>query len=146
MSADAYLWIKLVHFVGFIMWVGSSFAIMSMLREPIGGSDDARSLLVNLTRRAGRVMDAGAAIAIVAGVVLLIKAPEPVRPIHQPYFHVKLALAAGFVGLHGFLRVRAGKLAKGDTRPLGPAPLLLAVLLVLGIISMVLVGPLYLHK
>ena len=146
MSLDAYLWIKLVHIVGFIVWVGSLFGLLSILREPTGSSEDTRRLLVALTRRAGRAMDIGAALAIAAGVILIVKSPEPVGPIHQPYFHVKLALAAGLVGLHGFARVRAGKLAKGDTRTLGPAPLALAALLVLGILAMIMVGPLYLHK
>jgi len=144
MSPDAYLWIKLVHFVGFIVWIGSMFGILYMLREPIGGSDDARRVLVNLSQRAGRAMDIGATLAIVAGVVLLIK--SPVRPIYQPYFHVKLALAAALIGLHGFTRARAGKLARGEVRPLSSAPLAIAVLLALGILAMVLVGPLYLHK
>ena len=145
MSLDSYLWIKLVHFVGFIVWVGSMFGLIGMMREP-AGSDDARRLLITLTRRAGRAMDIGATLAIAAGVILIIKSPEPVRPMQQPYFHVKLALAAGLVGLHGFLRARAGKLAKGDTRTLGPAPLALAALLALGILAMIVVGPLYLHK
>lgn len=144
MSLDAYLWIKLVHFVGFIIWVGSMIGLVQMLREPAGASDDARRVLVSLTRRAGRAMDIGAALAIAAGVILLVKSPA--HPAQQPYFHVKLALAAGLVGVHGLVRVRAGKLAKGDLRPLGPAPLALAVLLSLGILAMVLVGPLYLHK
>lgn len=144
MSVDAYLWTKLVHFVGFIIWVGAMFALVQMMREPVGASEDARRVLVNLSKRAGRAMDIGAALAIAAGVILLIKSPA--RPGQQPYFHVKLALAAGLVGLHGFVRVRAGKLAKGDTRALGPAPLAVAVLLVLGILAMVVVGPLYLHK
>jgi uncharacterized membrane protein len=146
MSPDAYLWIKLVHFVGFIVWVGSTFALINMLRQPTGGSEEARRLLIALTRGAGRAMDIGATLAIAAGVVLIVKSPEPVQPIQQPYFHVKLALAVGLVGLHGFLRARAGKLAKGDTRTLGPAPLALAALLVLGILTMIMVGPLYLHK
>jgi uncharacterized membrane protein len=144
MSVDALLWIRLVHFVGFIVWVGSLFALIGMLREP-AGSDDARRLLVALTRRAGRAMDIGAALAIAAGVILMIKSPEP-RVVKQPFFHVKLALAVGLIALHGFLRVRAGKLAKGDTRTLGPAPLALAALLALGILAMIVVGPLYLHK
>jgi putative membrane protein len=144
MSDDALLWIRLVHFVGFIVWVGSLFGLIGMLREP-AGSDDARRLLVALTRRAARAMDIGATLAIAAGVILMIKSPEP-RVVKQPFFHVKLALAVGLIALHGFLRVRAGKLAKGDTRTLGPAPLALAALLTLGILAMILVGPLYLHK
>lgn len=143
MNPDAYLWIRLVHFLGFIVWIGSLLALVNMLREPTG-SEDARRLLVALTRRAGRAMDIGAALAIVAGVILLIKSPA--KPGQQPYFHVKLALAVGLIGLHGFVRARAGKLAKGDTRTLGPAPLALAALLSLGILAMVIVGPLYLHK
>lgn len=146
MSVDAYLWIKLVHFVGFVVWIGSMFGLITMLRSSTGASGDARQLLVALTRRAGRAMDVGATLAIATGVILIIKSPEPVRPIQQPYFHVKLALAAGLIGLHGFLRARAGKLAKGDARALGPAPLAVAALLAIGILAMILVGPLYLHK
>jgi putative membrane protein len=145
MSVDAILWIKLAHFIGFIAWVGSMFALASMMREPAGGSEEGRRLLVALTRRAGRAMDIGATLAIAAGVILLIKSPEP-RPVKQPYFHVKLALVVGLIALHGFLRARAGKLAKGDSRSLGPAPLALAALISVGILAMMVVGPLYLHK
>jgi uncharacterized membrane protein len=144
MSPDAYLWIKLIHFLGFIVWLGALFGLVNMMREPTSSSQDAHRLLVALTRRAGRAMDVGAALAIAAGVILLIKSPA--KPGQQPYFHVKLALAVGLVGLHGFVRARAGKLAKGDTRTLGPAPLALATLLSLGILAMILVGPFYLHK
>src|SRR6185503_17721714 len=144
MSLDAYLWIKLIHFVGFIIWVGSMFGLIHMLRASAGSSEDGRRMLVLLTQRAGRAMDIGATLAIAAGVILLIKSPA--KPLQQPYFHVKLALAVGLIGLHGFVRARAGKLAKGDARPLGPAPLALAALLAIGILGMVLVGPLYLHK
>ena len=146
MSHEAYLWIKLIHFVGFIIWLSSMFGLVNMLRESTGGSEDARRVLASLAGRAGRAMDIGATLAIVAGVILLIKSPAPVRPIEQPYFHIKLTLAAGLIGLHGFIRVRAGKLARGDTRTLGPAPLVVVTLLMLGILGIVLIGPLYLHK
>ena len=146
MSHEAYLWIKLIHFLGFIVWLSSMFGLLQMLREPTGGPGEARDLRVRLARRAGRGMDVGATLAIAAGVILLVKSPAPIRPIEQPYFHVKLALALCLVGLHGFLRVRAGKLARGDARTLGPAPMAVAALLMLGIIGIVLIGPLYLHK
>ena len=146
MSHQTYLWIKLVHFVGFIVWLSSIFGLANMLREKVGGSGEARDLLIRLARNAGRAMDTGATLAIVAGVVMLIKSPAPVRPMEQPYFHVKLTLAVLLLALHGFLRMRAGKLAKGDARPLGPAPLAVATLLFLGIVGIVLIGPLYLHK
>jgi uncharacterized membrane protein len=145
MSHETYLWIKLVHFLGFIVWVGSIFGLVHMLREPTT-SEDQRDLLARLARKAGRAMDIGAALAIAAGVILLVKSPAPIRPIEQPYFHVKLALAVALVGLHGFLRMRAGKLARADTRRLGRAPLAVAALLALGILGVVLIGPVYLHK
>jgi protoporphyrinogen IX oxidase len=146
MSHQTYLWIKLVHFVGFIIWLSSIFGLANMLREKTGGSGEARDLLVRLARNAGRAMDAGATFAIVAGVILLIKSPAPIKPIEQPYFHVKLTMVVLLLALHGFLRMRAGKLAKGESKPLGPAPLALTTLLVLGIVGIVLIGPLYLHK
>lgn len=146
MSHQTYLWIKLVHFVGFIVWLSSIFGLANMLRERTGGSAEARDLLVRLARNAGRAMDAGATLAIVAGVIMLVESPAPVRPLEQPYFHVKLTLAVLLVALHGFLRMRAGKLARGEDRPLGPAPLAIATLLALGIVGIVLIGPLYLHK
>ena len=146
MSHQTYLWIKLVHFVGFIIWLSSIFGLANMLREKVGGSGEARDLLVRLARNAGRAMDAGATLAIVAGVILLIKSPAPIKPIEQPYFHVKLTLVVLLLALHGFLRMRAGKLAKGESKPLGSAPLGLVTLLLLGIVAIVLIGPLYLHK
>ena len=146
MSHQTYLWIKLVHFVGFIIWLSSIFGLANMLREKTGGSGEARDLLVRLARNAGRAMDAGATLAIVAGVILLIKSPAPIKPIEQPYFHVKLTLVVVLLGLHGFLRMRAGKLAKGESKPLGSAAIGIATLLVLGIVGIVLIGPLYLHK
>jgi uncharacterized membrane protein len=146
MSHETYLWIKVVHFLGFIVWLSSMFGLANMLREKTTGSGEARDLLVRLAKNAGRAMDAGATLAIAAGVILLIKSPAPVRPIEQPYFHVKLTMAVLLIALHGFLRMRAGKLARGDARTLGPAPLAVVTLLVIGIVGIVLIGPLYLHK
>lgn len=146
MSHETYLWIKVVHFLGFIVWLSSIFGLANMLRERTAGSGEAHDLLGRLARNAGRAMDAGATLAIVAGVILLIESPAPIRPLEQPYFHVKLTLAVLLVALHGFLRVRAAKLSRGDARPLGPAPLVVVTLLVLGIVGIVLIGPLYLHK
>ncbi|HEY8145579.1 MAG TPA: CopD family protein [Kofleriaceae bacterium] len=146
MSHETYLWIKVVHFLGFILWLSSIFGLANMLREKTAGSGEARDLLVRLAKNAGRAMDIGATLAIAAGVILLIKSPAPIRPLEQPYFHVKLTLAVILIALHGFLRMRAGKLARGDSRPLGPAPIVVATLLLLGIVGIVLIGPLYLHK
>lgn len=146
MSHETYLWIKLVHFIGFMIWVGSIFALVHMLREPTEGSGDARRLLAILARRAGRAMDIGAALAIAAGVILLVKMPAEVRPLQQPYFHIKLTLVAGLVVLHGFVRMKAGKLAQGETRPVAAALLAATVVLAIGILGIVLVGPYYLHK
>jgi protoporphyrinogen IX oxidase len=145
MSHQTYLWIKLVHFVGFIVWLSSIFGLVNMLRERTEAGE-ARELLARLARNAGRAMDTGATLAIVAGVIMLVKSPAPVGPLEQPYFHVKLTLAVLLLGLHGFLRVRAARLGRGDARPLGPAPVAVASLLALGILAIVLIGPLYLHK
>jgi len=139
MSLETYQWIKLVHFIGFIIWLGSIFGLVTILRAP----GEATGPVAAIARTMARSMDAGATLAIAAGVVLLLKL-EP-SPLKQPYFHIKLTLAAGLIGLHGYLRVKTGKLSRGGG-PIGNAPYLIAVILAIGILGSVVVAPLYLAK
>lgn len=146
MSHETYLWIKLVHYLGFIVWLGSMYALLLIVRAPAGRGEETGGPLAIAARRAGLSMDIGATLTIAVGVYLLFKAPEPVSPLEQPYFHVKLTLAVALIGLHGYLRARAGKLARGTGGAPPAAVVVIAAVLMLGILAAVLVGPVYMAR
>jgi uncharacterized membrane protein len=126
-----------LHVVGALMWVGSLFALMAFL-EAYGAEPDqaARGRLAKFVRQAAIVPDIGATIAIVFGLDWLFK----FKLYQLPYMHVKLALVAVLIGLHGYLKVKAKRVRQGEafTPPpvaLKPALTLLATGIVLFVIS-----------
>jgi uncharacterized membrane protein len=145
MSGELQLWVRAFHVLGFILWVGSMFGLVEVLRS-LGRSGDggARTELSALAQRMARVMDIAATIAIVAGVLALVgtRALGDAWPMKQGWMHAKLALVIlGFLGLHGYLRVLAGKMSRGDAKQ--PPALLKPVmgLLVLAVIVLAVVRP-----
>jgi uncharacterized membrane protein len=126
-----------LHVVGALMWVGSLFALVAFL-EAYGAEPDqaARGRLAKFVRQAAIVPDIGATFAIVFGLDWLFK----FKLYLMPYMHVKLALVAVLIGLHGYLKVKAKRVRKGEafTPPPGltkPALTLLATGIVLFVVS-----------
>lgn len=100
-----------LHVFGAFIWIGGLFALAAFL-DAFGAETDpaARSRLTKFLRQAAIVPDIGATIAIVFGVHWLFK----FKLYQMPYMHIKLALVAVVIGLHGYLKVKAKKARKGE--------------------------------
>jgi len=125
-----------LHVVGALMWIGSLFALAAFL-EAFAAEPDAaaRQRLLKFLRQAAIVPDVGATIAIVFGLHWLFK----FKLYQMPYMHIKLALVAGVIGVHGYLKMKAKKARKGETFNAPPVffkPII--TLLALGIILFVI--------
>ena len=125
-----------LHVVGALMWIGSLFALAAFLDAYADETDSgARSRLLKHLRQAAIVPDVGATLAIVFGLHWLFK----FKLYQMPYMHIKLALVAGVIGMHGYLKVKAKKARKGEAftaPPMAMKPML--SLLALGIILFVI--------
>lgn len=136
MSAQAYLWIKAIHQLGFVLWVGSMFALTLVLYGHARAAAAAPGALVGIERSLGRAMEIGALLAIVCGALIMLLWSGPANPIRQPWMHIKLTLAAALLALHGVTRARMARLGRGQSS--GPAGWLSGAVLVVALAMIVL--------
>jgi uncharacterized membrane protein len=125
-----------LHLFGALIWIGSLFALTAFL-EAVAAEPDtaARGRLLKFLRQAAIVPDIGATIAIAFGLHWLFR----FKLYQMPYMHIKLALVAGVIGVHGYLKMKAKKARKGE--PFTAPPMLfkpLISLLTLGILVFVI--------
>jgi uncharacterized membrane protein len=114
MSPQAYLWVKAIHQLGFVLWVGSMFALTLLLSAHARAAGPARDALVAAERSVGRAMEVGSLLAIACGVLMIVGSQAAVNPIRQPYVHIKLTLAVVLIALHGLVRSRMARLGRGQ--------------------------------
>lgn len=144
MSPETLHWVLTAHVFGFVTWVGAMLGCALAVRHGAAAGEAARPDLAALAKRLAMAMDGGAAITVVAGLLLIHGlASAGASPLKLPWMHLKLTLVVvGLIGSHVFLRVRTRQLARGEARPL-PAPLFPALHVVLiGILVMAIVKPL----
>jgi protoporphyrinogen IX oxidase len=122
-----------VHVVGFTIWVGGLFAVALFLSA--AGDDPAtRARIGAIARRVARATDAGAGLAIVGGVSLLLMHSWDLR---EPWMHLKLTFVVGLLAVHGIVRVRAKKLANGGPAPTSIAAVAVAALAVAIVVAII---------
>jgi len=127
----------LVHVIGFSFWVGGLFAVALFLTA--AGDDAAtRARIGAIARRVAIATDAGAGLAIVGGVTLLLLRPWDLR---EPWMHMKLTFVFGLLVVHGIVRVRAKKLANGGPAPTPRAAVAIAALAI-AIVTVIILKPL----
>jgi uncharacterized membrane protein len=124
------------HVFGAFMWIGGLFQLALLLgavkQEPDGA---AKKRLLTFTRKAARIPDIGATLAILFGAHWLFK----YQLYKMPYMHIKLTMVLIVFGMHGYLRVQTKRAAeRGDANLPGFVEPLL-VLLTLGIMAVVLI-------
>lgn len=110
--------IKAIHVFGFLLWIGSMFALTLAMSAHERASGPARDALIDIQRSMGRAMELGALLAIACGVVMILRSPATVPPLKQPYLHIKLTLAVLLIVMHGLVRARMARLRRGE----GSAP------------------------
>jgi uncharacterized membrane protein len=126
--------VKAIHILGFLLWVGSMFALSVSLRyHERAGAD--RTAIVGLERAIGRAMELGALLAIAGGVyMILTKAKvfgDAISPMKQPYLHIKLTLVVVLIAMHGVVRAKMARLGRGEGR--APGAWLAGAILVLAV-------------
>lgn len=137
-----YEWIKAVHVIGFLTWTGSLVACLSLLRRHGDANEESVRLLTEIERKFALSMDIGAAIAIVAGVYLAVGF-SPINwfdaKIFGPWLHIKSTLVVLLIAVHGFTRMKFGKIRKGEdtTMPSIVLPVTFALLTAIVIIATV---------
>lgn len=106
------LWLRFAHFSGWMLWVAG---LSGMALALLAGSP---------SKPAGRLADAGATIAMAAGIYMAVTQ----HMFKQSWLHVKLLIVVALIALHGILRARTGK---NITRGAGG---LLAAVVVVGVL------------
>ena len=143
MSGQTYLTIKAVHFLGFTMWVGAMIALALALRARGAAEGAAKGAFEGLERVLARAMELGALLAIACGVLMIVKAPEGMSPMKQPYLHIKLTIVVVILAMHGLVRMSMGKMRKGTGGPPGVAVPWLLLLAAAAIFYLAVVKPMY---
>lgn len=115
-----YHWMMALHVCGVMLWFAGALIALHVLRahaaKVAGGatSDDfARN-----EGPAGRILDIGAGLAIVAGLYLLFENLQIMKG--AGFMHAKLALVVVLLGLHGFLRAQLKRFRTGKSKELAP--------------------------
>ena len=141
MSFPWYLWIKAIHQLGFLLWVGSMFTLTLVLAAHARAAGPAQSAFIPAERAIGRAMELGALLTIACGVVMILKTPYAVSPIKEPYIHIKLTLVAAIIVLHGLVRAKMARLGRGQGSAPGTWMSAAILLLAVGAIWLAVVKP-----
>jgi putative membrane protein len=132
-----YPWIKTLHLVAVVAWIGGMLAVPLLLAGAAGGADAAafaRAARLLLKR----LVLPGMVTALVLGVAMIGLQPAIMKG--QGFMHAKLTLALVLMGAHGFLAARARKAEAGEPGPsAGAWSGICAALLALSVVVVALV-------
>jgi protoporphyrinogen IX oxidase len=137
MSPELYSWMKVLHVVGFVLWIAGLWAGIWLLKAHNSVDASSRPALVGAERKVGASMDAGATFAIVAGLVLAFAGPINAFKTGG-WLHVKLTLVVlAVLGIHGLVRVKMRKFRNGDLTPL---PAWVVPVLLVAVVAIIALG------
>jgi uncharacterized membrane protein len=116
MSLETLLWLRAGHFVGLFVWIGGMFAVYWMLRFHAHAPREAHEKLVLSERALALMLDLGATLAIVSGLVMALgHTPNAFGRPGGGWFHIKLTIVVlGMLPVHGMLRARIKKFSQGN--------------------------------
>lgn len=118
MSPTLLQWAKVVHVIGFVLWMGGLWAGIWLLKAHAQVDAASRPALVGAERKVGASMDAGATFALLGGLVMAFGGPINAFKTGG-WLHVKLTLVVlGVFSVHGLVRGRMRKFRNGDLTPL----------------------------
>jgi len=108
-------WFIVLHLFGVIFWLGGLLIVSSILATAAQEEAGAQTALLKLARRLfNSACNAGAAITIVFGLLILMSEPEVMR---HGWMHVKLALVGVLIILHVWMLRRSGHIGSGPGAP-----------------------------
>jgi protoporphyrinogen IX oxidase len=139
MDPSIYLWVRIAHIIGIVLWVGGLLAVLSLLRVHTQVDGVARESLTRVEKTTAMVMDLGATLAIATGLYMALKGAKFPNTAFASggWFHIKLTLVVlGPFALHGLARAKIKKFARGQLKPLPPWVVPVLILAVIGIVVM----------
>lgn len=114
-----YRWVLALHLCGVLLWFAGALVTLHVLRTQerrlAAGAGDGADFRI-LEGSAGRLLDAGAGVAVAAGLYLLFENTAILKG--AGFMHAKLTFVAVLLGLHGFLRVQLKRFRTGKKREL----------------------------
>ncbi len=118
LSPSLYLWVKVVHLLGIVLWISGIWAGIWLLKAHANVDAVSRPAMVGAERKVGASMDAGATLALIGG--LLMAFGGPINAFKTGgWLHIKLTLVVlGIFSVHGLVRGRMRKFRNGDLTPL----------------------------
>ncbi len=118
MSLETYNWVLVAHVFGFVTWIGSLLTCISLLHVHSRVEGAAREALTRTEKSVAMLMDLGATVAIVCGLLLALDGPVNEFK-HGVWLHIKLtAIVLGVLSSHGMVRAKIKKFSQGDVKPL----------------------------
>ena len=116
MSPDTYNWLRVGHVLGFVLWIGGLVAVLQLLRVHGAVEGAARDVLARHERRMAIVMDLGATLAIVTGLVTALGGTTNYFTTGA-WLHIKLTVVAlAIFGMHGWARVKVKRFRHGEVK------------------------------
>jgi protoporphyrinogen IX oxidase len=104
-------WFIVFHLFGVIFWIGGLLIVTTMLAAAADERDAAQAAVLRLAHRLfNSACNAGAAITIVFGILILVSEPEVMR---QGWMHVKLTLIGLLIVLHVWMHLRSRRIGAG---------------------------------
>lgn len=123
---------RTIHVIGFVLWIGTLFAVARLLVYRDAEPDPTvKTRFGQAARKMAMLADIGATLAIIGGLWMLLSATD--LYLKQGWMHIKLAMIVLVLALHGFIRVKSKRAAQGT----GTFPR--AILPALGLIVIVIV-------
>jgi len=145
MSIETLSWVRVAHVFGFVVWIGGMLACLSLLHVHALVEGAARDALSRTERSVAMLMDAGATLAIAAGLTMAFEAPINAFKTGA-WLHVKLTVVVlGLLSAHGMIRAKIKKFRKGEVKPM-PRWLFTAVLACAAVIIALGANPTLLRK
>ena len=139
--ASTYLWIKAVHLIMVIALMAAMMYLprLFIYHHQADKGGEAERHFITMERRLLKGIANPALIAVwVLGILMLIANPAILS---SPWFHVKLAMAVGISGIHGFYAASQRKFAAGERpktekfwRLMNEVPFLMLVIIVIMVI------------
>lgn len=110
-----YPWIKTLHLLAVVAWVGGMLAVPTLLAAHAAGGPEAPGLVRAARLLLKRLVLPGMLVALVLGVAMIAMQPAIMKG--QGFMHAKLTLVFVLFGAHGFLAARTRKLEGGAPGP-----------------------------
>lgn len=114
-----YRWMLALHVCGILLWFAGVLITLHVLKvheRKVAAGGSTPEDFARLEGSAGRIMDAGATVALVAGLWMLFENLGLLRG--AGFMHAKLTLVLVASGFHGYLRVQLKRFRTGKSHHL----------------------------